>query len=170
MKNVKKVFSIIFWIVLVIVALYSIIIVVQKIFAKDKTPSFFGYKNFIVLTGSMSPELKIGDLVFVKDTDDIKRNDIISFRVNNSVVTHRVIEVLEEDGVLKYMTKGDANSGVDTEILTTEDIEGKYVFKIPLVGNLVMFLKTPAGIFSLLLIFGIILFVDSLKSQKNIKK
>ena len=92
MSIVKKILKILSCVVLIIVAIYSTIIIFQKNVWKDKVPSFMGYKNFIILTGSMEPTLNTGDIVFVKETTDIKEQDIISFKVNNSIVTHRIIE------------------------------------------------------------------------------
>ncbi len=116
MNIVKKISRIVFWFLLIATALYSIFIIIQKLFWKDRTPGFLGYKNFIVLTGSMKPTLNEGDIVFVKETKEIKENDIIAFREGNSVVTHRVFELYKEDGKEYYITKGDANNGTDTEL------------------------------------------------------
>ncbi len=170
MKMIKKVSQVMFWIFLVIIALYSTFIIVQKLFFKDKTPSFFGYKNFIVLTGSMKPTLNEGDIVFVKEAKEIKENDIIAFKEGNSVITHRVFEVYKEDGKEYYITKGDANSDTDQELLEKENVEGKYCFKIPFLGRVILFFQKPMGIIILFMLLGICLFLSSIKpkEKKNI--
>lgn len=165
MKIIKKILMIIFWIILGIVALYSTSIIFQKLILKNKIPSFLGYKNFIVLTGSMEPTLHVGDIVIVKKTTDIKENDIISFRIENTVVTHRVKEIYKENGQDYFITKGDANSGIDTELLDKKNIEGKYCFRIPFLGKIVLFLKKPIGIIVLFIILGLLLILE--KSSKN---
>ncbi len=169
MKIVKKISKILFWIILVIIAIYSTFVIIQRLIYKDKTPSFFGYKNFIVLTGSMEPTLNKGDIVFVKETNDIKVNDIISFRINNSVVTHRVKEIYKEDGKDFYITKGDANTGTDTELINIEIVEGKYSFKIPFLGRIILFFQKPIGIIVLFTVLVIFLLLSSIKPKK-IKK
>ena len=113
MKVVKRISKILFWIILVIVALYSVFMLLQKLIWKDKTPSLFGYKNFIELTGSMKPTLNEGDIIITKEAKEINKNDIISFKIDNSVVTHRVFEIYKENGKEYYITKGDANSDTD---------------------------------------------------------
>ncbi len=158
-KKVKKVVKIIFWVFLALVALYSIIIMAEKIIWKDKTPSFFGYKNFIVLTGSMEPTLSTGDVVFVKEDDNIEVGDIIAFHEDGAVVTHRVTEVITKNNRKEYRTKGDANNDEDIEIIETDDIEGKFAFKISKLGSIILFFKTPAGIFILLSIFLVGFFI-----------
>ena len=167
MEKVKKISKIIFWILLIFIAIYSTFIIIQKIFWREKTPSFFGYKNFIVLTGSMKPILNEGDIVIVKETDDIKENDIVSFKIQNSVVTHRVTEVKKEADQTYYITKGDANSGTDTELLSIKDIEGKYCFKIPFLGQVILFLQKPIGMIVLFGILGVFLFLSSMDPKKN---
>lgn len=166
MKISKKIFKTLFWIILSLIAIYSTIIIFQKIIWKEKIPNFMGYKNFIVLTGSMEPTLNIGDIVFVKETTNIKEQDIVSFRVQNSIVTHRVVEIKEENEKNIYITKGDANSGNDTELLSIENIEGKYIFKIPFAGRIILFLQKPIGIIILCLIFSIFLMIESKKTKK----
>ena len=79
-KIVKRILKILFWIILVIITFYSTFMLSQKLIWKDKTPNFFGYKNFIELTGSMKPTLNVGDIIITKETKEIKENDIISFR------------------------------------------------------------------------------------------
>ena len=167
MEFVKKFSKIMFWIVLVIIAIYSTFIIAQRLIWKDKTPSFFGYKNFIVITGSMKPTLNEGDIVFVKESKEIQENDIIAFREQNSVVTHRVFEVYKENGEDYYITKGDANSGTDTRLLSISDVEGKYVFKIPFVGRIILFLQKPVGIIVLFAILLVALAVSSIKPNKK---
>ena len=169
MKVVKKVGKIIFWILLIIIALYSVFIMIQKLLWKDKTPSFFGYKNFIVLTGSMEPTLNIGDIVVVKETTDIEEGDIISFRVKDFVVTHRVFEVYRENGKEYYITKGDANSNTDPELLNKENVDGKYCFKIPFLGRIIHFFQKPIGLIILFVMLGLALLLSSIKTNKNQK-
>ena len=166
MEKIKKILKISVWVILIFIAIYSTIIIFQKIIWKEKIPNFMGYKNFIVLTGSMKPTLNIGDIVFVKETTNIKEQDIVSFRVQNSVVTHRVVEIKEENEKIIYITKGDANSGNDTELLSIENIEGKYSFKIPFVGRIILFLQKPIGMIILCLIFSIFLMIESKKTKK----
>ena len=164
MRKVKKISRIIFWVLLLIITIYSTLIIIQRLFWKNKTPSFFEYKNFIVLTGSMKPTINSGDIVIVKEINnvkDIKENDIISFKIKGSVVTHRVKEVYKEKGEYYFITKGDANSGTDTELINKKDLEGKYCFKIPFLGNIILFLQKPIGIIFIFIVLIIFLILSS---------
>lgn len=169
MNIAKKILKILFWIILIIIVIYSTTIIFQKIVWKDKIPNFMGYKNFIVLTGSMKPTLNVGDIVFVKETTNINEQDIISFKVENVIVTHRVAEIEKIDGKNFYITKGDANSDNDTELISIEYVEGKYAFKIPLLGNIILFFQKPVGIAVLGIILTLI-FIKSYIESKHMEK
>ncbi len=169
MNIAKKILKIIFWIILIIIVIYSTTIIFQKIVRKDKTPDFMGYKNFIILTGSMEPTLKPGDIVFVKETTNINEQDIISFKVENAIVTHRVVEIENENGKNFYITKGDANSDNDIELISIEYVEGKYAFKIPLLGNIILFFQRPVGMVVLVIIL-IFIFIKPYRKPKHMKR
>lgn len=119
----------------------------------------------------MEPTINIGDVAFVRKAKDIEQQDIISFRVNNSVVTHRVIEILIDENQEKiYKTKGDANSSEDSETIKQEEIEGKYCFKIPKIGKIILFFRTQAGILVLAVIFALCFFSNGRENTVVYKK
>lgn len=165
----KKILKILCMILISIIVVCSVVIVTQKLIWKDKIPSIFGYKSFIVLSGSMEPTLSVGDIVFVKETKDIKEQDIIAFRINNSIVTHRLVEIIDEEDGKKYKTKGDSNTTEDLELLKIDDIEGKYSFKIGKLGNIILFLKTKTGIIILVILFSISILFSNDKTDKEKK-
>ena len=57
----------------------------------------FGYTALEVVTGSMSGTIEIGDLVIVELTKDINVGDIIVYGQDDNLITHRVIEINEEN-------------------------------------------------------------------------
>ena len=145
-KKTRKILKVIFFLTLAFLIIYNITILVQKLITPEKIPSFLGYKNFVIMSGSMEPELNIGDIVFVKEDNNINVGDIISFNEDGETVTHRVIEIIEQEYEIYYKTKGDANNAVDTELNSHKNIEGKYIFKIPKIGKVVTFLQSEFGI------------------------
>ena len=76
-----------------------------------------------VETGSMEDKIHSGDYVLIHSTDDYSVGDVITYRVDNYFVTHRIIKI--EDG--KITTKGDANNISDDEV-STDQIEGKVIY------------------------------------------
>lgn len=122
-------------------------LIVKSIVYPDEVPSFLGYKPFIVLSGSMEPEFYSGDLVLVKEvvTSDLKVGDVISYREGQSVTTHRILEITEEQGTRKFITKGDHNNVSDRSPVTEDQVEGRYLFHVSKLGNFAIFMQTPIG-------------------------
>ena len=146
MKNILKILKYFILIILIGLAAIFISVFIQTKVNPDKVPSIFGYKPFIVLSGSMETEIYKGDLVIVKkvDTDTLKTNDIIAFREENKyVVTHRIVEVTNNNETKSFITKGDNNNANDAGMVNEEDIEGIYIFKIDGFGNVLLVMQKP---------------------------
>ena len=158
------------YILIIPIIIYNISLIVFSIINKNETPCFFGIKTFVIVSGSMQPNLMIGDIVIVKNCDknDINVGDIISYRSGQSVITHRIVEFIESDGQTGYITKGDNNNVKDNVVVKFEDIEGKYIGKISKLGNVVLFLKNKIVIISIILIFYLI-YVHELKVNEKIQ-
>jgi signal peptidase len=63
-----------------------------------------------------------------------------------SVVTHRVLEIVQEDGQLSYRTKGDNNNAEDQVLVPQDNLVGIYRSRIPGLGNVAMFMQTTPGL------------------------
>lgn len=153
-KKVGTPIGILVCIVLIFVLIVNVTLIIGSYVNPNKVPSFLGYKPFIVLSGSMEPGIMPGDLIITGNIDpkDIKVGDVITFRPDKSAaISHRVTDISNEGG-LSFYTKGDANIGADTGAVLPETIEGKYLLRIPKLGNVALFLQTPIG----LLIFVVI--------------
>lgn len=125
----------------------------------DKVPDVFGYKPMIVLSGSMESSIYKGDLVFVKvvDTTTLKENDVIAFRnEENTVTTHRIVEIIYDDGKTYFRTKGDNNNTADLNLVSEDDVEGIYIWRLAGIGNFLMFMKEPMGLIVVLLVILVI--------------
>ncbi len=153
----KKLLKILAYVILIPFLIYNIVIITETILFPNKTPSFFGIKTYIIISGSMEPNMNIGDIVVVKNTKQkaLKKGDIISFRENQSIITHRINEVLKLDGEIKYRTKGDKNNICDSELVKYENIEGKVILRLPKVGKLILFLQKRKAIIFLFIGFYI---------------
>lgn len=99
----------------------------------------------VVATGSMEPLIKPGDVILVNkniDRTKLKRGDIIQFKRDNILISHRIIEELEVDGGRAYRTKGDNNSVADSELVKPNDIKGVIVKVVPKIGWPTLLLKS----------------------------
>ena len=132
----KKIAITILKFVLYIAFVVSAIYFTPKILSKIlHTP----YPLATVVSGSMWPELKINDLIFMRGIDgkDAQVGQIIIFKNQDKGFTiHRLIRI-NPDG--KLVTKGDANNVEDTPI-TTSDVIGRAIywgnkpFRVPYLG------------------------------------
>ena len=120
------------YLILIPIITINLTLMIKSFINPEQTPDFFGYKNFVIVSGSMEPTIKKQDAILVKEVpqDEIRSNDIVAFTQGKNKVTHRIIEIIEENGSKKYKTKGDNNYTEDKEKITYEQIEGKYQFKI----------------------------------------
>ena len=108
MKKTFKILKYVLFSILSLLAIICIWVFIQTKISPNKIPSIFGYKLFIVLSGSMETELYKGDLAIVKivDVNSLKENDIIAFKDNNDhVVTHRIVGVFNNKGEVEFITK-----------------------------------------------------------------
>ena len=174
MKIVKKIITIIIMVILCSILFISGVILVNSYIKPDEIPSFFGWKPFIVLSGSMETQIMTGDVVVVKeiDTKELKENDIVAFKdTDNIVITHRIIEIIEdENGSTEYKTKGDNNNDEDNGYVKPEQIEGIYKFRIGKLGNLALFVQTPVGMIICISIPLIMLLLLQWKESLNNNK
>lgn len=170
--EIGRVISAILYIILIPIIIFNFTLIIKSFINPDKTPDFFGYKSFVIVSGSMEPTIKKGDAIFVKQVpeEEIKNNDIISFTIGNTNVTHRIIEITEEKGIKKYTTKGDNNNTEDKEKITYQQIEGKYQLKINQFGVVTQILKSKITLIVLILMIVIISWYKSRIEKRKLKR
>lgn len=108
-------------------------------------PALLGFRQALVLTGSMEPSVQVGDWIFFKSQADYKPGQIVLFQDGGRLVTHRVVDVLEN----QLVTQGDANNTPDQPV-PRERVLGRMVLRVPQLGTLAWFFKTPVGLVILL--------------------
>lgn len=105
----------------------------------------FGFQYVLVLTDSMEPKIHPGDLVIVYPSPNVKPGDVILYRLdlggNEYLIIHRVIDIgYDENGDLYYVTKGDNRKYPDPWRVYPEQVIGKLLVVVPLVGRLYYYL------------------------------
>jgi len=139
-------------IIVVAITLYSAFLISTSISSNDDE-YVFNMKAYIIETSSMEPELYVGDVIIVKkceSIDDIKNNDIITFKNRGEVVTHRVKSISAI--TKKITTKGDKNTIADIEGTKIENVIGKMIIKIPRFNAIEKILRTIICVTVLLII------------------
>ena len=154
MKFLKEIFIKIIYVFLLI---YLIIFI----------PKLFGYNPLVVISGSMEPTLKVGGLLYYEEIDinDFKEKDILVYELKDHIISHRVVEHLDNG----FITKGDANNSYDSSIVNDNQVLGRGTnWSIPLLGYYADFIFRHKYILKILLSIGIIdLFVDYLIKRKE---
>lgn len=164
MKAIKRIIYVLVCITLFLILSFNIYNFISiKVLNKDFA-IISGYTILEVVSDSMYPTIKKGDLIIIDTKEkDYKSNDIITFYdENKSLVTHRLISIEKE----KIQTKGDNNDSLDNR-LPIKNIVGKYQFKITGLGVVMSSLKSPI---TLIMIFVIgLLIVTLISTDENIK-
>lgn len=142
LQKVRDVMVSIFTIIVIMACWYAIIV---KMILKVDVPMVGGYSALIVLSGSMEPTIKTGEVIVIHAQKDYKIKDILTYREGGILVTHRIVDETETT----YTTRGDANNTDDPPIKKTQAI-GKTIFHIPYLGKAILFVQSPIGLASVL--------------------
>lgn len=152
-QKTLTILGIILCVILVPLLIINIILIIQGAVNPDEVPGIMGYKPMMVLTESMDPKIKSGDLIIIKEIDptSLKEGDIITFfdpaGNGHSTVTHRIETRIEDpENGLCFETKGDNNNTADRLYVEAEAVVGIYLFRIPVVANIAMFMQTVPGL------------------------
>ncbi len=165
--KIFKIFKIIYYIFLAALALIALLLIVSRF----SIPGNF--KVMTVLSGSMTPAIKMGGVVAVKPADDYKIGQVITFYRTGvkSPITHRISDIKVEGGEPVYITKGDANNAPDIEEVKKKDIVGKVLFSIPYIGYAVETAKKPIGFMFIIVVPAVIIIYDEIrKLWRELKK
>lgn len=172
-------YALFIWLLLVGIALLVYVLDIKIRAAKgDTSPPKYG--AYVVLTGSMLPEIQVYDVVITKkqDAKDLQEGDVITFassdaRFAGTVITHRIIKknYSSKNKSYTFQTKGDNNNVADSALVTPENIYGKVILKIPKLGYLRDFLASDGG-WILVILFPCLAVVayDVVKISKGLKK
>jgi signal peptidase len=158
-------------VVVVMVGCVGIVVAIATHFAPDGEYTVFGHPTLVVLSGSMSPAIRTGDLVIDNPMADgeasrLEAGQIISFRSapGAKVITHRIARVKSAGGAVAYVTRGDANNAADMTTVDPSQIVGVYNTKIPNGGYILNALHQPLTL-SLLLASPALWFLSGLCFQ-----
>lgn len=191
-KKVGKIIgNILFYIVMAFIIVVLVFSFVQKVKGEDNYP-FFGYRGMLVETGSMSfkcaenaeflkghdEQMKELDLVFtrkLKEGEKPEVYDIVTFKLGNATVIHRVVEIYTDpiSGQVMYVTQGDARPERDAP-KTIDQITGIYAGSLGQFGVVIDFLQSSFGIVAIIACIAIALIAKVLmnyaKEKENLKE
>ena len=127
------------WLLMILVACACLSLVVPRI---------AGYDAYVVVSGSMEPNIPIGSIVFAKECDPstLSTGDVIVFvdpSRSETPITHRVVANNNAKATLK--TKGDANESEDKNPILYENVRGKVDAHLPRIGFVAATLTSAIG-------------------------
>lgn len=158
-----KILNVIKNIILDILIVFLILLIGFEFINRGKPVPIFDHYLFVVMSGSMQKTLYVGDYIIVKKTDDYKVNDIVTYKLDNKYITHRIVKINDDE----VTTKGDANQTIDKPI-NKKSIIGKYVYK----SSLLNFIMNNKILITIVII--LLMIIDSLltklKEDKKLEK
>lgn len=163
-KNITKVIinilCVLLFIILALVVYAKVIVTVSD----DIHANYFGYRILEVASGSMQPTLDLKDILLVKvNEQDLKTDDIIAYKSEDSIITHRIV-MIDNDNLV---VKGDANNTVDSPI-KKDQVIGKVIKIFPHLGIWKKVLTEPKIL--ILIFFTLLLFDAALSYNGKDKK
>ena len=161
-RIIKLIKNIICWTLIAVLVFTLVVFFMSRI--NGSTPSVFGYSIFRVSSGSMEPELMVGDIILDKTVDnpeDLKVGDVITFKSSDYgdlLVTHKVIKApYEENGKLMLQTKGIANE-VEDKPISVDNVKGIMICKVDYLDTVYNVFLSPWGLLILITLIVIIFF------------
>jgi len=107
---------------------------------------FINLKPFVVVSGSMEPEIPVGSLIYVVKNTSYATGDILTFRMGGEYVSHRLVKTVTLGNQVYYSTKGDANAVFDEALILPHEVVGRVHAILPALGNLTIFYKSSWGL------------------------
>ena len=145
--------AIVLSLILIPILILNCILIIQTVFRPDEVPSIGKHTPLIVLTESMELEILSGDLIVTRITpiEQIEVGDVISYfdpaSKSGSVVTHRVIEIVDADGTVAFRTRGDNNDIEDRYSVPADQVIGVWTgFQVHFLGRVMLFMQSAPGL------------------------
>ena len=159
----NKIFRIIFTTVKTIFVICLVLYVGFLFFQRmSNNSSLFGYRVFTIATGSMEPVYNVNDVILVKEEDyhQLKVGDDVTYLgatqdFEGRIVTHRIIEINEEEGTLQ--TQGVANDTADP-VIKSDQLYGKVVYRSVILSFITNLIHNKIG-FYFLIFFPLVLVI-----------
>ena len=100
---------------------------------------FFKIQNLTIGSNSMKPYMAKGDVIIIekmkgKELEELKKGDILVFRYDAKIISHRIKNIINRDNQLFFVTKGDNNDQQDNNLVKEDDVIGIVRYRIKYIG------------------------------------
>lgn len=163
--------------ILAIVATFLMYYLIRSKIAGIKEESYEpSFAMYTIISPSMVPNINVYDVIVSKkvaDISSIRIGDIITFTSTSSlssgmIITHRVIDIIENDEI-KLKTQGDNNLSPDSSFVNKENLIGKVIIRIPKIGKLQKLLLSSGGWLLFIILPGLFLIINDIKKLSESK-
>ena len=172
-KNKKRTKKIVKFVILIILI---VLFIVNLMLSIEEKTHIFGIYMFNIVSESMEPTFYKDDLAVVKscNIEELKKGDIITFKQEDRIISHRIADIMKEKGEEQFITKGDNNEVEDVEPVNTQNVYGKVVLVIPKIGKIVNYIQNVRGFINVCILIVIICmlanFRDNMINTRKIKR
>lgn len=150
--KIKKIMSVLTAVILIVLTAALVWLFVQV--ARGKQADLFGYKLYVIVSDSMTPELKVGDVIFSESAEGktIETGDVVTFlgqsgSQKGKMITHKVVEApyIAGDGKTYIRTQGVKEGAPLDAPVQTEYVMSIMVKKLVVTGALIRLILKPLG-------------------------
>lgn len=138
------------------------------------------YAAVKIITPSMEPTIPAGTYILAEkaEAESVRVDDVIMFysrdpQIYGKINTHRIVEVISDDGELSYITRGDNNPANDSYPVSAEDLIGRYVKNADFLTAFAGFFSNPLVFFIFVIIpaaaLVIVCMLDVVKKAKEVR-
>ena len=160
LRGVLRIAGGILTVALVGVIVGALVVAVASRQTPDGPAAFRGRAALTVLSGSMTPTFRTGDVILDRIVTPagaaaLPVGTIITFRSGLTsagrpmLITHRIVGTATVQGAATsqraYVTKGDANNSPDQALVAPAQIVGVYILRVPYLGYVSAFVRRPLG-------------------------
>lgn len=169
--KLKKIILNCIYVIIAICVLYNIIFSINTSISKKEYFKLYGISLFCMKTDLMEEDINENDLIIVKEVEDkeLQNGDIIAYEVNGKIRINKIID--DQEG---YMTKSNRNYYPDIEKITINQIVGKKIVNIPLLGLVLELLQSKiasvVALLFLIVVFSYNRYMYTKKKERGRKK
>ena len=164
-KIIGRILLILLLVVIIVVGLFT-----YSAFKKGDDFYIFGYKPYIVKSGSMNPTIKLNSVVMIKkgNFEDLKVKDVIVFSIPDTDMSscHEIVDITP----IGITTKGINNKYVDDAIINEDLYKGKVVSKMNFISDYVTVINDKGIFIAVILpiiVIGLLIFCLCLLFKKH---
>lgn len=162
----KKIISLFEWLI------FALLVFLAFVVMSPMLPTKKYLLTYIVSSGSMEPTIQTGSIAFVKPVEqkEIKKGDVITFlspKDQKLTILHRVYKIKNTKNVLSFETKGDNNNAEDNWEVPAVNLQGRYLFSIPLLGHIAALMKKPLGFILMIGVPALFLIILQIKTIRE---